>query len=219
MKPITIYALCHPVTNEIRYIGKTTTPQKRYKEHCRSGGNTYCNKWVRSLNPHKPVMVGLEIAVEDWVEAEQFWIIYMKSLGARLTNLTVGGEGALGYVATEETRKKISNTTTGRTLTLEHRNKISINNKSKTGYKLSDEAKAKISLASMGNKSSAGRITPPEVRAKLSLTSRNMSLEARAKISAAGKGKILSSEHRAKISESGKLAQARRKNKMLTLVC
>lgn len=219
MKPTTIYALCHPVTNEIRYVGKTINPRTRYKEHIGSTKGTHCNKWVRSLKPSIPIFVELEVVSSDWIEAEQFWIAYFKSLGARLTNLTAGGEGMVGYTATEETRKRISSATAGRRLTPEHRLKISTNNRSKVGYKLSDEAKTKISIASMGNKSSVGRIISPETRAKLSLTSRNMSLEARAKISAAGKGKILSPEHRAKISESGKLAQARRKNKTLALPC
>jgi hypothetical protein len=55
-----------------------------------------------------------------------------------LTNLTDGGEGTLGTVITEETRKKLSISRIG--------------NKSRTGQKLSEETKLKMSLARKGKK-------------------------------------------------------------------
>jgi hypothetical protein len=55
-----------------------------------------------------------------------------------LTNLTDGGEGTLGTVITEETRKKLS---------ISHKG-----NKSRTGQKLSEETKLKMSLARKGVK-------------------------------------------------------------------
>ena len=55
-----------------------------------------------------------------------------------LTNLTDGGEGTLGIVITEETRRKLSISRMG--------------NKSRTGQKLSEETKLKMSLARKGVK-------------------------------------------------------------------
>lgn len=49
-----------------------------------------------------------------------------------------------------------------------------------------------------------GRIVSAETRAKMSLAKRNMSLETRGRISAAGKGKIKSPEHQAKITTAMK---------------
>jgi group I intron endonuclease len=66
------------------------------------------------------------------------------------------------------------------------------------GFKLSDEAKAKLSAYFTGKKAS------PETRAKLSLAHRNPSPEYRAKMSAIKKGEIRSAETRAKIGAAHK---------------
>lgn len=55
-----------------------------------------------------------------------------------LTNLTDGGEGALGAIVTKETRQKLS---------IAHKG-----NKSRTGQKLSDETKLKMSMSRTGKK-------------------------------------------------------------------
>lgn len=55
-----------------------------------------------------------------------------------LTNLTDGGEGTLGTVITEETRKKLS---------IAHKG-----NKSRTGHKLSEETRLKMSMSRTGKK-------------------------------------------------------------------
>ena len=49
-------------------------------------------------------MIMLEESPVDWAEAEQFWIDYLRSMGARLTNLAKGGVGA--YVRTAREPKK-----------------------------------------------------------------------------------------------------------------
>jgi hypothetical protein len=69
-----------------------------------------------------------------------------------LTNLTDGGEGTIGTVITEETRKKLS---------IAHKG-----NKSRTGHKLSEETRLKMSIARTGKK--LGAISE-EHRKKLSM--------------------------------------------------
>lgn len=173
----TIYALCDPATSEIRYIGKTNGPaNNRLSEHMsdsnRRNTRCHCHCWIRSLNPGKPKLIELEIVVDDWVEAEQFWIAYFKSLGARLTNLTAGGEGATGYVMTEEHKAKLKITSTINN----HMRGKEPWNKGRTGV-YSEETKGKISQAN--------RNRSPEVRAKLSESNRRRTLseETRSKIS------------------------------------
>lgn len=105
-----IYALVDPRNNEVRYVGKAKNPKLRYASHKCVTGNSYRANWIRSMQQcgHNPEMVILEEAV-DWVESELFWIDYLRSLGARLTNLSKGGEsGPVGWSPTVEQRKKMS---------------------------------------------------------------------------------------------------------------
>jgi len=50
---IRIYTLSHPLTNEIRYVGKTKKIlSKRLGEHvsaARKTPMTHCHKWIKSL--------------------------------------------------------------------------------------------------------------------------------------------------------------------------
>ena len=129
-RPTTIYALCDPTTNEVRYIGKSTNVRKRLVSHCSDTKrkNNYCTNWVRSLKPLKPVILELEVTNQDWVEAEQFWISYFKWLGARLTNHTTGGEGAFGitHVTSEITKAKISKALMGNKNGMGNKNTVGI---------------------------------------------------------------------------------------------
>lgn len=105
-----IYALVDPRNNEVRYVGKAKNPKLRYASHKCVTGNSYRANWIRSLQlcGYNPEMVILEETV-DWVESELFWIDYLRSLGARLTNLSKGGEsGPVGWSPTQEQRKKMS---------------------------------------------------------------------------------------------------------------
>lgn len=72
-------------------------------------------------------------------EAETYWIVQLSALGFRLTNLTTGGEGNIGWKQTDEAKAKISASMRG--------------NKNTVGRKLSVETRARISAAMKGRPS------------------------------------------------------------------
>jgi hypothetical protein len=94
-----IYALCDPINKDIRYIGKSTDPQKRLRTHIDRSKSPKTHKecWITHLTNLglKPEIVILEIipAFTDWEICEKQWIIKAKEEGWELTNLTEGGDG------------------------------------------------------------------------------------------------------------------------------
>lgn len=107
-----IYALLDPSSKEVRYIGKSTSGLLRAKSHFSpvklNKDNTYKGKWLRSLGQDPGICI-LTIAEtkEELNQLEIDYIALYKALGARLTNLTEGGEGTPGNVLSEESRDKI----------------------------------------------------------------------------------------------------------------
>jgi len=105
-----IYALCDP-DGSVRYVGKSDDPQERADVHWRhASGASHKDCWLRKLKTAggRPTLRILEeCAHEAWQDRERFWIAYYRSAGARLTNVTDGGEGqSAGYVPSEEARAK-----------------------------------------------------------------------------------------------------------------
>lgn len=226
----TIYALCDPTTGEVRYVGKTTKPLlRRLADHVWRARRcpTYCGNWILSLT-HRPLIRALVVVEDaDGSIMEQRIIAVYRGRGARLTNLTDGGEGAPGLVMPEsakrtlalarrgstlsaETRAKIGAAFRGRSLSPEHRAKISA---AKRGHPVSNETRSKLSkffrarpipeerrlrIAAAIQK----RSTSPEYLARLSAghMGHPTSAVTREKIGAAFRGKPLSPEHRAKMS-------------------
>ena len=125
-KKYLIYALIDPITNMIRYVGKSAKGMKRPKEHFTPGAlkkKSYRSSWIKSLKKNYDVRPDIEIleSFEDNVdryvinEAEIFWIGYLRYIGCPLTNLTDGGDGVSGWKSTrkgiplsEETKRKIA---------------------------------------------------------------------------------------------------------------
>jgi len=104
-----IYSLSDPITDEVRYIGKTIRPKQRYKEHIRNSKDkkTYSNCWINSLikDGLKPILSILEECDEsNWIEREKYYI----SINSNLTNLTEGGDGTNGFKHSEYTKLKMS---------------------------------------------------------------------------------------------------------------
>lgn len=96
-KPVHIYMLVDPETDEIRYVGKSIRPAQRLLNHMNERSNTHRSHWLQTLRQKglRPRMVILE-TIEGrwpWQDAERFWIAHLRSLGARLVNGTSGGDG------------------------------------------------------------------------------------------------------------------------------
>lgn len=107
-----IYGLTDPRTDHLRYIGKTKgTLHVRKLGHLNDvkRGSFYIprHRWISDLlsNGLEPEIFEIE-TVEDWREAEQFWIGYFKSIGCDLLNATAGGDGLCAYRHSPDTRKK-----------------------------------------------------------------------------------------------------------------
>lgn len=119
---IIIYTLAHPITLEVRYVGKTSTSLNlRYNTHVDKSKHKRTHKdcWIQSLLAKglKPVLEILEECDEDnWIEREVYWISQMKTWGFNLVNHTEGGEGHSGYKKgpmSEEQKRKISESKKG----------------------------------------------------------------------------------------------------------
>jgi hypothetical protein len=103
MREHTLYALRDPRTQEVRYIGKTVNPKERLKGHlasARLGHPQHIHRWIRRLltDGLKPQWEVLEVVIGNVAacERERALIAEFKSVGARLVNSTIGGEGAPG---------------------------------------------------------------------------------------------------------------------------
>ncbi len=195
----TVYLLTDPRTDAPRYVGVTKDLKRRGKDHLRGCGvGPYCKNWIKLLCSVgiRPIVIILEIVPDHQrKDAEQAWILGFRQIGARLTNLTDGGEGTLGRKLSSETRAKISAALTGlqgQGKSPEHRAKISAAlmgrvlstatrekmSAARKGRVQSAETRAKMSIAQMGNrkgignKSRLGQKHSAETRKKMSASQR-----------------------------------------------
>jgi hypothetical protein len=88
--------------------------------HCRGDGcNSHKERWLKQLEVlglYPVLQILEECPRESWRERECNWIAYFRDAGEPLTNKTDGGEGqSKGYVASPETREKISRAGKNRT--------------------------------------------------------------------------------------------------------
>lgn len=111
-----IYALCDPVTDAPRYVGKTSKSlMQRLKEHkqlARRERRLPVQRWmnaVAGVNLCGVYMRVLETASgETWASRERRWIDYGRRNGWELFNLTDGGDGLHGLVPSDEHRARNS---------------------------------------------------------------------------------------------------------------
>jgi hypothetical protein len=135
-----IYTLSCPDGN-IRYVGKSIDPKRRLNEHIKNYNKSisYKNNWIKSLiekGEYPIISIIDEVEYEDSSFFEIFWICQIKSWGFNLTNLTLGGEGTIGYKFTFEQIQKMK-----KPKSIEH--KIKIRN-TQIGRKLNDDWKNNI---------------------------------------------------------------------------
>jgi GIY-YIG catalytic domain/NUMOD3 motif len=155
-----IYALYDPRNpTEMRYIGQTSkTLEERLQGHLDevSTKRTLKRAWIVSLKKVsvRPAIILVEDVLEaTFRERERFWIAYYRQLGHRLTNLTEGGEGTLGWTPTDETRENMRRSHLGKKHTQETILKMRASNKRTClGKRLSSETRCKMSLAGKGRK-------------------------------------------------------------------
>jgi len=232
-----IYVLIDPITNENRYVGFTSEDlEKRLKRHiqlARQPHKDWVHNWIyQLLNKNtKPIISLLEIVEEqdDWQNREIFWIQKGRELGWRLTNLTIGGEGSVGFKHSLESKQKMSDIAKNRSV--EINKKISNANK---GKKASEETRRKMSNSKLGkNNPIFGKGHTKEAREKMSKNKKRFfgkdnhffnkrhSEETKKKISESLKGKNNywfgkhhSEETKRKMSES---AKRRNQQKMANL--
>lgn len=97
MKQIFIYTLKDPITNQIRYVGKTTNIKQRLYGHIRrakSGYNSPICAWIRKVmkNSLKPIIEIKEFCNEkNWEKREIYWIKFYRKKYDNLTNISDGG--------------------------------------------------------------------------------------------------------------------------------
>lgn len=183
-----IYGLLDPRTDEIRYIGKSSSGLKRPYSHFKPGSlqkdDTHKGRWLKKLTSEgvtcRILILEEVLETDDLSDRERWWISFGRSEGWPLTNLTEGGEGLSGMVFSQEHRAKISASNKGRRLTEETKTKLSAVAK---GRRLSDDHKKKL-LASR-----------PTV----------VSEETRKKLGAVHRGKVVSEHTRKKIAVARKV--------------
>ncbi len=210
------------------YIGITC---KNPKDRFRSGKgyvhNSYFYRAIKKYGwdniEHKILLDGLTF--QQAKKLEQWYIKYYNSNDLHYGyNLTLGGEGCLGYKHSEEHKKYISEKLKGRVLSEETKRKLSEANKGKFkgeknpfyGKKHSIETKLRISEVNKGNESWLGRSHSEETKKKLSRikTGIKYSQETKTKQSIASKKMWQDENFRRKMIEKRKGTNIGKENPM-----
>ena len=177
-----VYCIKNTVNNK-EYIGLTTrTLEKRWKQHIYESNKQDSWEWNTPLgNAIKKygkdsfqIFVLEECSSETELKQKEIQLIKeRKSLASETGyNLTLGGDGRLGYKLSKETKRKIGEGNLGKIM--------------------SDDAKAKMSIAA--KKRCVGKPSP--------MDGKKHTDDALKKISESSKGRIFSEESRIKKSES-----------------
>ncbi len=128
-----IYTLTDPNTQQVRYVGKTINPKVRFRSHKKDKkGRSYRVNWIKSLRKQKlfPIFEILDIVDNnDWEFWEQYWICQFKVWGFKLVNANAKGTGAINFKHSEETKKRISISSTNRKHSEETKKLMSDNKK------------------------------------------------------------------------------------------
>jgi group I intron endonuclease len=169
--------------NGKEYVGiSSTTAAQRFKGHCAGKNGQLVVRALRKYGKNN-VNVKTLVVANDW---KYLCLLEQRAIKAYATktphgyNMTDGGEGTLGCIPSEESRRKMS---------------LKV---------ISEEQKRAVAAASKGNKHALGYRHTAEARAKIAAAGIGcrISEDGRARISAARKGKPLSAEHCAKLSAS-----------------
>lgn len=147
MKTVFIYALKDPDTGQIRYVGMSENPERRFHKHLleckREKNHRAC--WIRRLqqgNLRPGLAVLDEVPESEWQQWEVAYIDYFKSCGCDLVNSTPGGDG----FGSGEDSPNFGKT---RTFSSVHRGNLSA---ASAGRPKSEAHRAALALAKIGTK-------------------------------------------------------------------
>jgi y4mF family transcriptional regulator len=88
-----IYSLCCPFTDEVHYIGKSTTGMLRPLSHLHQSHSDKIKEWVNNLKElgHKPnIKIKEYVSINDDIDSrERYWIQYYLSNNSLLLNLNL----------------------------------------------------------------------------------------------------------------------------------
>mgnify|MGYP001566527072 CR=1 FL=1 len=186
-----IYVLREPGPGAVRYVGITTSSLiTRLEQHLHAVcapnplDTSYRAHWLRKLLVawQQPVIELIEETADPTREA--YWVSHYQTLGCRLTNGTLGGDGS--YKMTTEVRAKISQALTGKQIPPEVRAKMSAAHK---GPNCSPETRARMSAATRKRHAAggftglgmSGKKHSPETIAKMKATHRAKAAQRAAK--------------------------------------
>jgi hypothetical protein len=200
-------------TGAVFYVGKGKG---------RRAYDTTRNKYWRSIYEKCGRTVNFSMTNLSETEAfehEKYLIAHYKSMGVILANFTNGGEGVSGLVFTKEHRAAIALKSKGRKHSEEYKQLM---REKMAGRVMSDEARRKMSASAKARKEREGNVFfSPSVtdaqraewikKSAKSHAGKELSEEHKAKLSAAGKGRVsankgktLPQEWREKMSAAGK---------------
>lgn len=208
-----VYALVDPRDETVRYIGITSNPDRRKRQHLGEiapTGGTHYRRWQKKLR-NLGLVPRWEVLEEDltWDEArelEREWIASGREDGWPLTNITDGGGGAgpekmreIWAQRSEEERKSILASLHKAAHSPETRAKVAETLRKQGFWDYDDERRAKCGNAMRG------KTHTPEAKAKISasLKGRKKSPEHVAKAAAAMKATKNTPEWKKKIRASG----------------
>ena len=222
-----IYVLIDPRTEEIRYVGWTsTTLKRRLQAHLCSRSGVHRTRWIQSLLREglRPCIRAVQqVPLGSWGDAERYWIAYFKKIGCPLTNGTEGGEGSLGHQVNIEARQRISACHKGKKISPAQRRAVGEAASERwrrwraSGAKMPQDVRDKIGAANKGKKHSEA------VKSKLAVARKGLtkSAEHREKIRQTLLVRKQSPEHKAKtLMNAAKASKARwRKDGVFGVEC
>lgn len=164
MKKTLIYFLVDPRTDEIRYVGKTTQKlAARITAHMRDTSSCHKVHWLNELKRENLRPIGVILSENlggwSWQKEECYWIRKFKSMGARLTNNTIGGDGVSGVIG--ESKARMLATWIGRKHTPETIEKLKIARRKRV---TSQETKDKMSATRKGREITWGDSIAESIR-------------------------------------------------------
>ena len=145
------------------YIGIGNSDKRAYSKTHR---NTHWNNIVSKTDYEVEILLD-EIDYEYAKEKEiEFISLYKRKIdGGSLCNITLGGDGCLGLVHTDEAKLKMSIPNIGKIISEEQRRKVSEFHK---GRKRSEETKKKMSNSALGEKNNSyGKKASEETKLKM----------------------------------------------------